>query len=154
MINMSAIHEIAIHPKSLLNDSHFNALINQLEDGFAFCRMHYKNGKPNDFTVLQVNSAFRKLFEIKDDFLMSSRGSIPGLTGSNRRLCNIFGRVATSGKPEKFDSYLSESNRRLRISAFCPEEGYFGVIFSNISHRKPFGKQEKNLAELSGINNI
>ena len=51
-----------------LNNSelHYRDLLENMLNGFAYCRMIFEQGQPQDFVYLEVNSAFEALTGIKD----------------------------------------------------------------------------------------
>ena len=61
---------------------------------------------------------------------------IPGIKESNPELFEIYGRVALTGQPEKFETYLPSLGIWLSIAVYSPEKEYFVAIFENITERK------------------
>jgi PAS domain S-box-containing protein len=55
----------------------------------------------------------------------------------------IFSPVILTGRSVNYEIYVPSLSRHLRGSAYCPEPGYFAVIFSNITKQK---KAEETIA--------
>jgi diguanylate cyclase (GGDEF)-like protein/PAS domain S-box-containing protein len=106
--------------------------------------MCYEAGEPSDFIYLEVNGAFEKLTG-----LTGVRGKyvsevIPGLRASNPELFEIYGRVASTGNPEKFETYVDALGIWFAISVYSPRPEHFVAVFDNITERK---RVEAALAE-------
>ncbi len=134
--------EIA-HPQrtpihELLRESNefYRNLFTSMLNGYAYCKMLFENDRPHDFVYIDVNPAFEELTGLKDVIGKRVSQVIPGLRESNPELFDIYGRVALTGKPERFESFLPSLGIWLDISAFCPAEKHFVALFENISHRK------------------
>ncbi|HEX9261089.1 MAG TPA: PAS domain S-box protein, partial [Candidatus Bathyarchaeia archaeon] len=72
--------------------------------------------------------------------------AIPGIREANPELFDIYGRVALTGKEERFELYFKPLKIWLAVSAYSPSRGYFAAIFENITERK------RTEAELRSIN--
>ncbi len=117
-------------------ESHFRSLIDHMLDGFAYCKMHYADGIPDDFTYLDVNPAFERLTGLSNVIGKNVSEVIPGIKASNPELLEIYGRVALSGKTEKFETYLPGLQSWFSISVYSPARDYFIATFDNITDRK------------------
>jgi PAS domain S-box-containing protein len=122
----------------LLRESNefYRNLFTSMLNGYAYCKMLFENDRPHDFVYIDVNPAFEELTGLKDVIGKRVSQVIPGLRESNPELFDIYGRVALTGKPERFESFLPSLGIWLDISAFCPAEKHFVALFENISHRK------------------
>jgi diguanylate cyclase (GGDEF)-like protein/PAS domain S-box-containing protein len=118
------------------DEIHLHPLIDHMLDGFAYCRMHYANDRPMDFTYIDVNPAFERLTGLKNVVGKRVSEVIPGIRESNPEVFEIYGKVASTGEPAKFETYVPRLNIWLLISAYCPKKGYFVVTFDNITERK------------------
>jgi PAS domain S-box-containing protein len=61
---------------------------------------------------------------------------IPGIKESHPELFEIYGRVALTGKPEKFEIQFKPLGAWLSISVYSTEREYFVAVFDNITERK------------------
>ncbi len=61
---------------------------------------------------------------------------IPGIRESNPGLFEIYGRVATTGNPEKLETYVDSLGIWFSLSVYSTERDYFIAVFDNITERK------------------
>ena len=127
-------------------EERYRSLFENMLEGFAYCRMLFEDDRPQDFIYLQVNSSFEKLTGLENVVGKKVTEVIPGIKESHPELFEIYGRVALTGKPEKFELYLEPLDAWLSISVFSTEKKYFIAVFENITDRK---KTEEELRALS-----
>jgi len=118
------------------SEARYRFLFDNMLEGFAYCRMVFENGKPQDFVYLRVNSAFEQITGLKNVVGKNVTEAIPGIRESNPELFEIYGNVARTGKPASFETYVDGLGIWFSISAYRPEEGHFVAVFNNISERK------------------
>jgi PAS domain S-box-containing protein len=121
----------------------YRSLFENLPDGYAYCKMLYTDGQPQDFTYLEVNPAFEELTGLRDVVGRKVSEVIPGLIDSNRELFETYARVASTGRPERFETYLEPLGIWLLITAYSGQKDFFIAVFQNITDRK---KIEQELA--------
>lgn len=115
----------------------YRTLIENTLDGLAYCQMLFdRDGQPVDFIYLEVNQNFTKLTGLKDVVGKKVTVVIPGVTTTNPELFIIYGRVAATGKPERFESFIKQLDIWFSVSVFCPKKDYFVVVFQNITAQK------------------
>jgi PAS domain S-box-containing protein len=134
---------------SQLNEPNFESLIDHMAHGFAYCHMHYEDGKPSDFTYLLVNAAFEKITGLSDVEGKRVTEVIHGINESNPELFEIYGRVALYGNSESFETYVLGLKVWFAVSVYSPEKDYFVATFEDITKRKEseiaLQKSESNL---------
>ncbi len=118
------------------SEARYRSLFENMLDAFAYCRMLFENGEPLDFIYLDVNDAFERLTGLKHVIGRKVTELIPGIRESNPELFEIFGRVALTGNPEKFETYVPSLGIWLSISAYSTEREHFVAVFDNITERK------------------
>ena len=91
---------------------------------------------PRDFIYLDVNAAFEKLTGLKDVIGKKVTEVIPGIQESLPELFTIYGRVAMTGNPERFETFSESFGGWLSISVYSTEKEYFVAVFDNITERK------------------
>jgi PAS domain S-box-containing protein len=117
-------------------EERYRYLFNNMQEGFAYCRMIYNEDIPLDFMYLSVNSAFETLTGLKNVVGKKVSEVIPGIRESDPGLFEIYGRVAKTGKPERFETYVQALQMWFSISVYCPEPGCFVAVFDVITERK------------------
>ncbi|HSV49086.1 MAG TPA: PAS domain S-box protein [Candidatus Acidoferrales bacterium] len=97
-----------------------------------------KRVKPIDFVYLDVNDAFEKLTGLRKVTVLGKKISeaIPGTIKGNPELFEKYGRVALTGKSERFEIYFKPLSKWFSISVYSEQKGYFIAIFQDITHRK------------------
>jgi PAS domain S-box-containing protein len=122
----------------LLRESNefYRSLFTSMLNGYAYCKMLFEDGRPCDFIYLDVNPAFETLTGLRNVIGKKVSEVIPGMQESNPEVFDIYGRVATTGWPDRFEIFLSILGIWLDVSVFCPAENYFVALFENITHRK------------------
>ncbi len=114
----------------------YRSLFVNMLDGYAYCRMLYEQGEPHDFVYLDVNPAFGRLTGLHAVIGKKISEVIPGIRESNPELFEIYGRVARSGQPERFETYLPRLDCWFSIAVYSSEQDHFVAVFDNISERK------------------
>lgn len=121
----------------LESEKRFRSLFEHMLDGVAYCRMLYdENGCPADFVYLDVNSAFSELTGFHNVVGKKVSEVLPGIRESSPELFEAYGRVASTGNPEKFEIYINQLSLWRSMSVYSTEKGHFVAVFENINERK------------------
>jgi PAS domain-containing protein len=125
-------------------------------NGLAYCRMIYDDkNQPEDFIYLETNSAFEKLTGLKDVVGKKITDIIPGFKQSDPDIIQIYGRVASTGKSELFETYVKALDMWFSASVYSPQKEYFVAIFDVITERKKREGDLKNkFDELAQLNSL
>ncbi|MBP7653660.1 PAS domain S-box protein [Candidatus Dependentiae bacterium] len=119
------------------SEKKYHSLFENMLEGFALCKMIYDyNNNPVDFIYLDTNNSFSKLTGLKDVIGKKVTDIIPQIKHLTPELFDIYGRVSTTGNPEKFEIDFKPLSIWLSISVYSPEKGYFIAVFDNITERK------------------
>jgi PAS domain S-box-containing protein len=121
------------------SEEKYRSLFANMLNGYAYCRMVFdEENKPVDFVYLEVNDAFSKLTGLKKEVVVGKKvtEAIPGVEKVNPELFEIYGRVALTGKEEKFELFLAPLEAWLSVGVYSPTIGYFVAVFENITQRK------------------
>ena len=118
------------------SEEHYRSLFDNMLNGYAYCRMLFEEGKPQDFIYLNVNSTFETLTGLKNVTGKKVSEVIPGIRESDPELFEIYGRVATTGFPERFETYVEALGMWFSISVYSPRKEHFVAIFDVITEQK------------------
>ena len=136
----------------------YRSLFDHLLNGFAYCRMLYERGQPADFIYLVVNGAFEAQTGLSDVVGKKVSEVIPGIRESDPQLLEIYGRVASTGQPETFETYVLALQMWFSISVYSPARDHFAAVFDVITERKAHEREIERLnrlyAALSEVNEI
>lgn len=128
------------------SEKRYRLLFENMMHGFAYCRMIFdESGLPADFVYLEVNKAFEILTGLGDVTGKRVTEVIPGVKEAHPELFEIYGRVASTGKPEKFEIEFAPLKVWFSISVYCPEKGCFVAVFDDITERKQ-AEEEREMA--------
>jgi len=128
------------------SERQYRNLFDHMNEGVAYCRMIFEDGQPKDFVYLAVNPMFSTLTGLKDVTGKRVTEVIPGVRDSDPELFEIYGRVATTGKPEKFERFVAALQMWFGISVYSTERDFFVTVFEVVTERK---KSEVQLRKLS-----
>jgi PAS domain S-box-containing protein len=119
------------------SEQRYRLLFANMLDGFAYCRVIFNDdGQADDFVYLDVNSRFEELTGLQEVIGRRVTEVIPGIREANPGLLEIYGGVARTGKPARFETEIKSLGLSLSISLYRPAEGYFVAIFDNITEAK------------------
>lgn len=114
----------------------YHGLFENMLNGLAYCKIIVDDGRAVDFTYLAVNSAFSSLTGLNDVVGKRVSEVIPGVMESDPDLIETYGRVALTGNPETFETYVEALKMWFSISVYCPAEDHFVAVFDVITERK------------------
>ncbi len=128
------------------HEDRYSLLSENMLEGFAYCRMLFEDNQPQDFIYLHVNRSFEELTGLKNVVGKKVTEVIPGFREDYPEVFEIYGRVALTGQPEKFEIYVKSFAAWLSISVYSTEKNHFTAVFENISARI---KAEEELRSMS-----
>ena len=117
----------------------YRLLLDKLPHAFAYHQVVTDNeGTPVDYTFLEVNEAFEKMTGLKRGKVIGKKVTevLPGIEKSGFDWIGVYGKVATSGKPVRFENYSEPLGRWYDVSAYSDEPGYFAATFHDITIQK------------------
>jgi len=121
------------------SEKRYRSLFENMLEGYAYCKMLFDHDEPQDFLYIDVNNAFEQLTGLKNVVGKTVREVIPGIKESNPELFEIYGRVALTGKPERFETYIESLGIWLSVAVYSPGKEHFIAVFDNITDRKQAG---------------
>jgi len=117
----------------------YRSLFENMINSFIYCKMVYENGNPIDYIFLIVNKAFEKQTGFTNVIGKKVTEVIPNIRNSAPQLFEVFGRVALTGTPEGFETYIAPIKSWFYISVYSPQKEYFVAIFDDITEQKKTG---------------
>ncbi len=124
--------EAKVRESEVLYRSLFDAMMN----GGAHCRVLFDEGRPVDFVYLNVNRAFEQQTGLKNVEGRKVSDVIPGIRESDPWVFEVYERVAITGKPERFETYVRALDMWFAVSVHSPAREHFVAVFDVITERK------------------
>lgn len=118
-------------------EDRFRGLFEHSVNGIALHEMLFDDdGEPVDYVFLAINKAFTDLTGLTEEMVLGKRvtEALPGV--ENDPFIQLYGKVATTGEPVRFQQYASPLDRHYDISAYSPQRGQFAVSFRDITDWK------------------
>lgn len=127
----------------------YRSLFKHMVEGLAYCRMLFEDGRAQDFVYLDVNDAFEAQTGLSNVVGRKASQVIPGILKTDPELIQRYGRVAMTGRPDRFEVYLVALKMWFAISVYSPAKEYFIAVFDVITERKGAEEEIRKLnAEL------
>jgi nitrogen fixation negative regulator NifL len=118
------------------SEERYRTLFETMREGFALCEIIWDaDGKPCDYRYLEVNPAFEKILGVTRDQSIGKtvREIFPQVEDY---WIDIYGEVALTSQPVRFENYLRAVDKHFEVAAFSPKRGQFAAIFSDVTERK------------------
>jgi PAS domain S-box-containing protein len=118
------------------SETRYHSLFENMLNGLAYCRMLFDGARPQDFVYLVVNQAFETLTRLKDVVGKKVTEVIPGIRETDPLLFELYGRVASTGVPERIETYVEALKMWFAIAVYSPGKDHFVAVFDVITERK------------------
>jgi PAS domain S-box-containing protein len=120
-----------------VSEVRFRGLFENMVEGLAYCRMLYDDaGEPVDWVYLEVNEAFEKQTRISGAAGRRVTEVIPGIRESDPGLFELYSRVAQTGNPERFETFVESLGDWFDLRVYSPQKDHFVAVFDVITERK------------------
>lgn len=138
------------------SEEKYRTLFNIIDKGFCICQMLIdEHGAPYDYLFLEVNDRFEEHTGMSNPVGKTAREAVPQL---EQYWVDIYGKVALSREPIRFEQYASGLGRWFDVDAFPfgdTESLRFCIVFNDISVRKNSEKHSQLLLSLtSALSNV
>jgi len=115
-------------------DSRYKALFNAIDAGFCLVEMLFdSDGRPHDYHFVEVNAAFETQSGLVDAVGRTMRELEPEI---EQRWFEIYGEVARSGAPARFELGSSAMGKTYDVFAFVANEpgtNLVGILFEDVT---------------------
>ena len=114
----------------------YRSLFAHMLEGYVYCQLLYQDGQARDYIYLEVNGAFERQTGLQDVVGKKVSEVVPGIHDANPEQLEIYSRVAASGQPEQFETYVEPLDTWFAVSVYSHEPEHFVAVFDNITGRK------------------
>jgi two-component system NtrC family sensor kinase len=128
------------------SESRYRSLFVNMMQGLIYCRILYENGKAIDWIYLEANQAFKNAIGVNDVVGMKISDRFGNFRETDPEILEHYGRVASTGKSERFEVYMNASKTWFSISVYSPEPEHIIAVLEVINERK---QAEQELRKLS-----
>jgi PAS domain S-box-containing protein len=119
------------------SEEKYRGLFNSIDEGFCIVEVIFDDGGNTvDYRFLEVNPSFVRQTGLADARGKTMRELVPG---HEAHWFDIFGRIALTGKPARFQAIAKELNRWYDVYAFRygqPQDRQVAIIFNDITASK------------------
>ena len=134
------LRRVAAEEARRASEERYRRLFESLEDGYCTLEMIFDEaGEPVDYRFLETNAAFEAHTGLKNAVGRRVRELVPNLDESWFRL---YGRVALTGEPARFENHAPAMHRWFEVSAFRiddPSLRRVALLFKDITVRRETG---------------
>ena len=131
------------------SEERYRALFDSIDEGFSVIEMLFdEHGRPADFRFLEVNPAFEKQSGLEQATGKTIRELIPNI---EKHWFEIYGKVALTGEPVRFENRVGALNRWFDVYAFrigCGESRKVAALFTDITERKRLAEERERFLSL------
>ncbi|MDM8526793.1 PAS domain S-box protein [Anaerolineales bacterium HSG24] len=125
----------------------YRMLFDKMLNGFALHEIIVdEDGKPCDYRFIEINPTFQTMTGITPEMVIGKR-VLEALPGTEQYWIDIYGKVALTGEPIQFENYAEALDKHFEVFAFCPKEGQFATIFTDITDRKNAETEQEQLQQ-------
>lgn len=125
----------------------YQTLFDSIDEGFGVFEVIFEDTLAVDYRFVEVNAAFERQTGLPDVVGRTARQMIPG---HEDHWYEIYGRIAKSGEPERFEAPAATLGRYYDAYAFpvgTTEDHRVGVLFRDVSERKEAEAQREMLTK-------
>ena len=111
-------------------------LLAVMQTGIAHCRMLWEEGQPRDWVYLRVNQAFERQTGLRDPVGRRVSELVPGLLEQDPGWLRLYGEVARTGLPTRFERQVAALGLWLDIAVYSPARDEFVAVCVDVTERK------------------
>jgi PAS domain S-box-containing protein len=147
--SVSDVHDWLLAAEALReSESKYRALFNSTDEGFSVIQVLFDDAdRPVDYRFLEANPSFEKHTGLHGAVGKTARELLPEL---EEHWFQVYGRVASTGEPVRFESGSDVMGRWFEVAAFRvqePEERRVALLFTDVTERRRAFQERERLLE-------
>ena len=132
----------------------FQSLFERMLDGFAIHEIITDaDGKPVDYRFLAINPAFEELTGLHREDIEGKR-VLEALPGTEDYWIQRYGRVALTGRPDRFENYAKALDKWFEVLAYRPKERQFACIFRDVTDRRHLEERLRHGEKMEAVGQL
>ena len=130
----------------VVSEAKYRTLFESLDEGFCLIEIRFdESGKAYDYVFLETNAAFERQSGLVGAVGRSVLELVPGIEA---HWVELYGRVAKTGEPIRFEAHVAAMDRVFDIYALSGGGNKVAAVFNDITERK---RRESDLAFLDEV---
>ncbi len=117
------------------SEERYHSLFVGMTEGFALHEIICDDaGRPVDYRFIELNPAFEQLTGLRCDDVVGKtvRDVLPGIESE---WIEMYGGVALTGEPVRFQSYSADIGKHFEVYAYSPAPRRFACLLSDVTER-------------------
>ena len=130
-----------------INSQQFKILFDNLPQGVALHKMIYgKKGEPVDYIILESNKVYNHIHFFNSERIGKKATELNSkIKEHSINWIGIYGKVATTGLPEHFETYSKPDDKWHQIYIYSPKKTFFVSVIMDVTDQKK--KTEREIEE-------
>jgi PAS domain S-box-containing protein len=118
------------------SEARYRTLFTNMTEGFALGEaICDASGTPHDFRFVEMNDAFERQSGLRREDVQG-RPMSQVLPHLERSWVEVYGAVATSRQPVRFESYNADLDRHFEVFCYSPAPLRFAIVFNDVTARR------------------
>ncbi len=134
----TAEYRFKIKRELIEKERKYRSLFENMYDAFIYLKLERSESHgENDFIILEVNEAFKKMFQIKSADVLGHnvREIYPEIETLYPDWRNVLSKIAINNESLKTSAYIDGLSRWFNFSLYCPKQDFISIIFEDITER-------------------
>ena len=120
-----------------ISTQQFRLLFDNLPQGVALFKIIYdNNSNPSDLILLESNKAYDHIQVFRQHIGKQATQFITKLKNKPVNWIETYHKVATTGKPQHFETYATSQKRWYQVYAYSPKKDFIISVFTDVTKQK------------------
>ena len=130
-----ALYVSRVDAERRMTEERYRSLFISTNDGICLHELIYRDGKPVDYRILDINPKYEAITGIlRQDAIGSPASKLYG--SGEPPFLEIYHNVVVTGEPVSFETYFPPMKKHFLISVYSPGRDRFATMFQDITALK------------------